>query len=294
MSPAYSASCVYSTWSVSKPKARALLADGLAHGGRAKLVDLGRQQGAPARLAIARLLHQHDARAELEHRREFHRAIGEGEELDIELFRHLAQKVVDAHGAAVRQRKGKVRREHGDAAAAGGAGAAFDYAMAGGNDGVLAPLPGPPARAQVDAVERHAAPEEQRGQVEAQMMALQAGVVRQDLMRGQPVSGAPQRAGLAGEHHRRQADAVGLQFAAQFRPVLFGSDEVAAVGNQRAHLFGHAAAEFGIAGAEGDDDRFGTFAEQAEDPLLHRVDLVNQSTAQAISGVNDTTAITGV
>ena len=65
-------------------------------------------------------------------------------------------------------------------------------------------------------------------------------------------------------------------------------------GTQRAHLFGHAAAQLGIAGAERDDDRLRTFAEQAEDPLLHRVDLVNQSTAQAMSGVNDTTSITGV
>ena len=257
-------------------------------------MDLGRQQRAPARLAIARLLHQHDARAELEHRREFDGAIGEGEELDIELFRHLAQKIVDAHGAAVRQRKGKVRREHGDPAAARCARAAFHHAMAGGNHGMFAPLPGPPPRAQVDAVERHAAPEEQRGQIEAQMMALQARVVGQDLVRGQPVGRAPQRVGLAGQHHGREADAVGLQFAPELRPVLFGGDEVAAVGNEGAHLFGHAAAEFGIAGAEGDDHRFGAFAEQAEEPLLHRVDLVNQRTAQAASGVNATTTITGV
>ncbi len=69
---------------------------------------------------------------------------------------------------------------------------------------------------------------------------------------------------------------------------------MAVAGNQRAHLFGHAAAEFGIAGAEGDDDRLGTFAEQAEEPLLHRVDLVNHRTAQAMSGVNDTSSMTGV
>ena len=125
-------------------------------------------------------------------------------------------------------------------------------------------------------------------------MALQARVVRQNLVRGQAVRRAPQRAGLARQHHRREADAVRLQLAPQFRPVLFGGDEVAPVGNQRAHLFRHAAAEFGIAAAEGDDDRFRTFAEQAEDPLLHRVDLVNHSTAQATSGVNATTTITGV
>ncbi len=95
-------------------------------------------------------------------------------------------------------------------------GAAFHHAMAGGNDGAFAPLPRPPAGAQVDAVERHAAPEEQRREVEAQMMALQAGVVGEDLMRGQPVGGAPQRVGLAGEQDGREADAVGLQLAAQF------------------------------------------------------------------------------
>ncbi len=47
----------------------ALFADGLPHGGRAELVDLGRQQGAPARLAIARLFDQHDAGAEFQQRR---------------------------------------------------------------------------------------------------------------------------------------------------------------------------------------------------------------------------------
>jgi hypothetical protein len=76
-------------------------------------VDLGRQQGAPARIAVARLLYEDDAGAKVEHRREFDGAIGKGEELDIELFRHLAQKVIDAYGAAVRQRKGKVGREDG-------------------------------------------------------------------------------------------------------------------------------------------------------------------------------------
>ena len=42
-----------------------LFADGLPHGRRAELVDLRRQQGAPARFAVARLLYEHDAGAEL-------------------------------------------------------------------------------------------------------------------------------------------------------------------------------------------------------------------------------------
>ena len=125
-------------------------------------------------------------------------------------------------------------------------------------------------------------------------MALQARVVSQNLVRRQAVRRAPQRAGLARQHHRREADAVRLQLAPQFRPVLLGGDKVAAVGHQRAHLLRHAAAQFGVAGAEGDHHRFRALAEQPEDPLLHRVDLVNHSTAQAASGVNATTAITGV
>ena len=44
--------------------------DGQPHGGRAELVDFGRQQARPARLPVARLLHQDDAGAELEHGRE--------------------------------------------------------------------------------------------------------------------------------------------------------------------------------------------------------------------------------
>ena len=101
-----------------KAEGAALFLDGLFHRGRAELVDLGRQQRAPTRLAIARLFHQHHPRTPLQNRRQFHARIGESEQFDIELLRHLAKQIVDAYGAAMRQRIGKVRREHGHTAAA--------------------------------------------------------------------------------------------------------------------------------------------------------------------------------
>ena len=149
-------------------------------------------------------------------------------------------------------------------------------------------------RAQVDAVQRYASPEEERGKIEAQVMTLEARVVGEDFVRGEAVGGAAQGAGLAGQHHGGEADAVGLEVALEGGPVVGGGDEVAAVGDQRAHFFGHAAAEFGVSAAEGDDYGFGAFAEEAEDRrLLHRVDLVNQRTAQAARGVKATATVTG-
>ena len=281
-------------------------------------MDFGREEGAPARLAIARLLDEDYAGAESEERGEVDRGVGEGEELDIELFGHLAEEVVDAHGSAVGEGKGEVGREDGDAAAAFGARAAFHDAGAGGDHGTLALLPGPPSRAQVDAVQRYAAPEEQRGKIEAQVMALQARVVGQDFVRGEAVGGAAEGAGFAGQHHGREADAVGLEVALEGGPVVGGGDEMAAIGDQGAHFFGHAAAELGVSAAEGDDYGFGAFAEEAEEEVLqalgkggfrgiradwprgrptrggvHRVDLVNQRTAQAASGVKATATVTG-
>ena len=101
------------------------------------------------------------------------------------------------------------------------------------------------------------------------MVAFQARVVGQDLARGQAERGAaqaPARVGesITGARPMRYA----LQLAAQFRPVLLGGQEMAAIGHQRAHLVRHAPAEVGIAAGEGDDHGLGVFAEQAEDPLL--------------------------
>ena len=129
--------------------------------------------------------------------------------------------------------------------------------------------------AQVDAVQRYATPEEQRGEIEAQVMAFQSRVVGEDFVRGEAVGGAAQGAGVAGQHHGREADAVGLEVALECRPVVGGGDEMAAVGDQGADFFGHAAAEFGVAAAEGDDYGFGAFAQKAEEEVLqvHWVDL---------------------
>ena len=87
-------------------------------------------------------------------------------------------------------------------------------------------------------------------------MALQARVVGQDFARRQ--ADTPRGAARWDsrvQHHRREADAIAAQFAAQCGPVFGGGHEVAAVGNQRADFIGHAAAQRGIAGAEGDHHR---------------------------------------
>src|ERR1039458_6597923 len=98
--------------------------------------------------------------------------------------------MVNADSAAVRKRVRKIGRQYGYAAAFRGTGAAFQHAIAGRRRGALAFAPGPPPRPEVNAVERHAAPEQERGQIEAQVVALQARVVSQDLMRRYAIRGA--------------------------------------------------------------------------------------------------------
>ena len=60
--------------------------------------------------------------------------VGEREQLDVEFAGELAKQMEDAHRATVRQRVWKVRRENGDAPALGRTRAAFEDAMALGND----------------------------------------------------------------------------------------------------------------------------------------------------------------
>ena len=89
-----------------------------------------------------------------------------------------------------------------------------------------------------------------------------------------------------------------FQLAAQLRPVLLGSEKVAAIGHQGAHFLRHAPAEIGRAAGESDDHGIGVLAQQAEDPLfeplLHRLALMAQRTAQAASGVTAASAATAV
>src|SRR5450432_163841 len=128
-------------------------------------------------------------------------------------------------------------------------------------------------------------------------MAFQPSVVGENFVRRQAVGGAAQGARFPGEHHRRQTDAVGFQFAAEVGPICGRGHEVAALGNQAADFFGHAAAQFGFARAERHHHGFGALTQEAKDPVLeappHRTDLVLHSTAQAASGVNAATAVTG-
>src|SRR5260370_24053241 len=126
------------------------------------------------------------------------------------------------------------------------------------------------------------------------MVAFEARVVGENFVRRQAIRSAAEGARATREHYGREADAVGLEFAAQLGPVLFGGDEDAPAGDQRAHFFHHAGAEVGVARAEGHDHDLRAFAEQAKDPLLHRVDLEYQSTAHAARGVKATATITGV
>jgi hypothetical protein len=139
--------------------------DGLLHGGRAELVDLRRQQRGPARLAVAGLGDQHHARAEFEDGAPAAGiVIGEGEQLDVEFARDLAQQVEEC---APRRRARAERGNRARARRRGGAPAsrpAFEHAIAPGALRMLALRPGPPPGAQIDAVERHAAPEEERRQ----------------------------------------------------------------------------------------------------------------------------------
>ena len=69
------------------------------------------------------------------------------------------------------------------------------------------------------------------------------------------------------------------------------------IGSQALYLFGHAAAQFRIAGEESDNHVTGIFAEQAVgavlQALLHRFDLVPRSTTHAARGVSAAAAVSG-
>src|ERR1019366_10808369 len=104
----------------------------------------------------------------------------------------------NADGAAVRERIRVIRREHGHAAATRRARAAFDDARALRHHGALAFGPGPPPPAEIDAVERNAAPEEQRRQIETQVMTIELRIVSQNFAGRQSVRRAAESAGLTG------------------------------------------------------------------------------------------------
>ena len=161
----------------------------------------------------------------------------------------------------MRERVGEVGREHGHAAAPGRGVAAFDGAIPLGDERAVALGPGPKPGAQVDAVEGHAAPEQERGESGPQVMAFEARVVGQDLARRQLIRRAAQGAGLARQHHGDEADSVALELDAQLRPIRFGGEEVATIRNQLADFLGHAAAEVGVAGGEGDHHGFRVLAQ---------------------------------
>jgi hypothetical protein len=102
---------------------------------------------------------------------------------------------------------------------------------------------------------------------------------------------------LAAEQHRREADAVAAEGAAHFVPIGFGDDEVAAIEDQGAHFLDHAAARFGLTGAEDGDHGLRVLAEQAEDPafqaLIHREAPARRRMAQAAKGATAAMAVTG-
>ena len=146
-SPPYGANCAYSTCRRSKPNPRRSVAKGAALGRRSKLADVGRQQSRPARLAVPRLFDQHHTRTEFENRCELGLFGDEGKELHVELLSDFTQQMVNAYCSAVRQGKREVGRQHGDTAAASGAGAAFNHTVASRDDGAIALGPGPPPAA---------------------------------------------------------------------------------------------------------------------------------------------------
>ena len=69
------------------------------------------------------------------------------------------------------------------------------------------------------------------------------------------------------------------------------------IGNQALYLFGHAAAQFRIAGEESDNHGPRIFAEQAVglvlQAMLHRFDVVPRSTTHAARGVSAAAAVSG-
>ena len=90
---------------------------------------------------------------------------------------------------------------------------------------------------------------------------------------------------------------MAFQRAAHFGPVLGRDHEMAAVRHQVANLPGHAAAQIRIARAEDRHYGLGVFAQQAKEPFLdalfHSSDPVPRKTAQAASGVNAATRVSG-
>src|SRR3954471_21187595 len=182
-------------------------------------------------------------------------------------------------------------------AALGRTRAAVDAAHVRRDYSPLALPPRPPPWTQKDAIERDAAREQQGWEVEPEMVALEARVVGEDFARRQAERRAPQRVRFAGQHHGRESDPVMSQLAAPLRPVFRRRQEMAAVGNERAHFLGHAAAQFRRTAGERDDDRLGVLAQKREDPaleaLLHRAALVVHKSTHAASGVTEAIAVTG-
>jgi hypothetical protein len=259
-------------------------------------VDLGRKERGPAGLAIAGLFDEDEAGAEVEERGGLGvRTVGECEQDDVEFASELNEEIEDANGAAVRERVGIVRGEDSDAAAVFGARAAVEAADGVGGGRALAARKRPPAGTQEDAVEGDAAPEQNGGEVWAEMVAFEAPVVGENLARGEEERGAAERVRLASEQDGSESDAVMAERAFELGPVFRGGEEVAAVGNEGADLIEHAATEVGRTGGEGDDDGVGIFAEEAEEekfePLFHG--RVRARTAEAMRGQSAARAVTG-
>ena len=128
-------------------------------------------------------------------------------------------------------------------------------------------------------------------------MALQPRVVGQDLARRQPVRRAAQGARLAREHHRREADAIPLQVAPQFRPVFGGDAEMAPVGTSVRTSSAMRRQSTGSPVSKVTTTASGSLPSRPEDPLLqpllHWTDLVSLSVAQPASGMNAAIPITG-
>ena len=180
-----------------------------------------------------------------------------------------------------------------------------------GGGAAFADREGPPAGTEPDAVERDAAPEEKRCEIEAEVVAFQTGIVGENFARGETEGGAAEGVGLAREEDGGEADAVAAELALERGPGFRGGEEVAAVGDEGEDFVVHAADEVGGAGGEGDDDGVGVFAEEREEPAFegllqrsasgHRHDCrcgthecVRHKTAVANRGQTAAMAMTGV
>ena len=245
----------------------------------------GRRERGPARLAIARLVDQNHARAQIQHGPQVVRRfrVAESEQKNVELAGHFAQQIEDPHRAAVRERKRKIGTDHRDAAAARRHRPAFDLLDLGRINGPILLPRHQPLRTKKD---RSSGTPSETARKQWRSLKLSCGApgagcrpgslwARRETPRGAaaryariahpvaPAQGRSDTREIAGEAAGKCERATRCEF--------FGLDqEMPAVRLQALDLGEHPLRQFGIAGGERDDDRFRIFTKQPENEFLKR------------------------